>query len=430
MIKVFISRTKPMTLMIIGLSIVFGGLILFNVAKSILMKQFFKNFKPPAVTVASVTVGQDNWQPNLHTVGSFVAVNGVDINSEASGNVMAIHFESGENVKKDVPLIDIDDSIDQATLKANQADLVLQKVNYQRQSQLMKKNATSQAEVDAAKAGMLEASANVEKTEARIRQKHIKTPFAGRLGIRLINLGEYITPGKTSIVTLQSLDPLFLEFYIPEQLLPHIHVGQNILFSVEPNTDKKFSGKISAINAKADTQTHNVKVHATAANCPPEVFNEDQRSRLIEAKKIPNTNHTKFLCSTEKNQAADLEKYAFIPGMFASIEIEQPVIPNSLVLPTTAISYSLYGDSVFLIKPKVVDKQVQKDDNGKDILVVKRVFVTTGDEQGNQIVISKGLKAGQQVVSAGEVKLQNGTRVVINNEVPLNTSKNTPNLSE
>ncbi len=419
-----------MTLMIIGLSIVFGGIILFNVAKSIFMKQFFKNFKPPAVSVSSVNVEQENWQPNLHTVGSFMAVHGVDINSEAAGNVVAIHFESGEAVKKDVALIDIDDSVDQATLKAHEADLVLKKVSYNRQAQLMKKNATSQSEVDAAKADMLEASANVEKTKAEINQKHIKTPFAGRLGIRLINLGEYITPGRTSIVTLQSLDPLFLEFYIPEQFLPRIHVGQNILFSVEPETDKMFTGKISAINAKADTQTHNVKIHATAANCPPEVFNEDKRSRLIEAKKIPNTNRTQITCSTEKNLAAGLENYAFIPGMFASIEIEQPVIPNALVLPTTAISYSLYGDSVFLIEPEVIDDIVQKDEDDKDILVVKRLFVSTGDEQGNQIVIKKGLKAGQQVVSAGEVKLQNGTRVIINNDVPLDTSKNTPNLSE
>lgn len=419
-----------MTLMIIGLSVVFGGLILFNVAKKVLMQQFFKNFQMPAVSVASVEVKTENWQPNLHTVGSFVAVNGVDINSEASGNVVAIHFESGEAIQKNVPLIDIDDSIDQATLKSHQANLVLQKVNYKRQVQLLKKNATSQSEVDTAKAQMLEAEANVEKTEINIQQKHIKTPFAGRLGIRMINLGEYITPGKTNIVTLQSLDPLFLEFHIPEQLLPRIHVGQNILFAVEPDTDKVFSGKITAINAKADTQTHNVKIHATLANCPPEVFNEERRSHLIEAQKIPNSARTHIICSSTKNKAANLEKYAFIPGMFASIEIEQPAISNALVLPTTAISYSLYGNSVFLIEPEVIDDVIQKDKNGQDILTVRRVFVTTGDEQGNQIIITKGLKAGQQVVSAGEVKLQNGTRVVINNDVPLNTTSNTPSLSE
>ncbi len=419
-----------MTLMIIGLSIIFGGLILFNVAKKVFLQQFFKNFQPPAVTVASVTVAETEWQPNLHSVGSFMAVNGVDINSEAAGNVVNIHFKSGETVLKDTLLIDIDDSIDKATLKSNQANLVLQKVNYKRQTQLLGKHATSQSEVDTAKAQMLEAEANVEKSEANIKQKHIKTPFSGRLGIRLINLGEYITPGKKSIVTLQSLDPLFLEFYIPEHLLSRIHVEQNILFYIEPNTDKVFTGKITAINAKADTQTHNVKVQATIPNCPTEVFNEERRSHLFETEKIPNSNRTQVTCNTEKNQAANLTQYAFIPGVFASIEIEQPVIEKALVLPTTAISYSLYGDSVFLIQPQVIDNKIQKDDDGKEILTVERVFVTTGDEQGNQIIITKGLKAGQQVVSAGEVKLQNGTRVIINNDVPLNTSKNTSNVSE
>ncbi|MDX2347189.1 MAG: efflux RND transporter periplasmic adaptor subunit [Legionella sp.] len=413
--KTFLSRKKPMTLMIIGLSIVFGGLILFNISKKIALSYFFKHYKPPAVSVASVTVKEENWQPNLHAVGAFVAVNGVDINSESTGNITAIHFTSGESVKKDVLLVDIEDSIDQATLKSNQANLTLQKVNYKRQAQLMKKNATSQSEVDSAKAEMLEALAKVEQTEANIRHKHIRTPCAGRLGIRLVNLGQYVTPGKTKIVTLQSLDPLFLEFHIPEQLIPKIHLDQNIFFSVEPDTNKLFAGKITAINAKADTQTHNVKIQASIANCPSEVFSEKKPSELIQTKKIPYTNRTEVICHTQKNQAAHLKNYAFLPGMFASIEIEQPVMSKSLVLPTTAISYSLYGDSVFLITPE---------------LTVKRVFVTTGDEQGNQIVITKGLKAGDHVVSAGEVKLQDGTHVVINNHYPLNTSKNTSNLSE
>ena len=414
---------KPMTLMIIGLSIVLGGLILFNITKSVLISQFFKNYTPPAVSVASVTVNQGHWQPNLNTVASFVAVNGVDINSEAAGNVVDVHFTSGENVAKNAALIDIDDRTDKATLKFNQADLVLQTVNYKRQVQLMKKNATSQSEVDAAKAQMLEAEAKVEKTTVNIKQKHITTPFAGRLGIRLINLGEYITPGQTNIVTLQSLDPLFLEFYSPEQLLPKIHVNQRLLFSIEPNTEKLFSGSITAINAKADTETHNVKIQATLSNCPAEVFNNKMPVSLVQTQKIPNTTRTKITCSTEKNQAANITNYAFIPGMFASVEIEQPSIPNALTLPTTAISYSLYGNSVFLILPK-------KDKNNQDILAVKRVFVTTGDEQGNQVMITQGLEAGQHVVSAGEVKLQDNTRVVINNDVPLNTSRNTPPLGE
>ena len=413
---------KPMTIMIIGLSVVFGGLIAFNVTKKMLMQHFFKNYEKPAVTVSSVTVNQKEWYPNLHAVGDFLAVNGVDINSEASGNVVKILFESGQAVKKDTLLIKIDDSIEQANLKFNQADLNLQKINYKRQSQLIKRNATSQSEVDAAQAQLLEAEANIEKTEADISQKNIRAPFTGRLGIRLINLGQFITPGQTSIVTLQSLDPLFLEFYIPEQLLPRVKINQDILFSIDNNPNKVFSGKITAINAKVDAQTHNVKIQATAPNCPIEVLNETNRSRLIHTQKLPTSNRTLFTCNTEENQQANLTDYAFIPGMFADIEIKQPPMHNALVLPSTAIAYSLYGNSVFLIE--------SKDEENPDTLIVKRVFVTTGDQQGNQVLITKGLKAGERVVSAGEIKLENGTHVVINNDIPLDTDTTPKTLSE
>lgn len=430
MIQKFMGLTRPMRLMILALIIVFGGLVLFNVAKKILMQRFFENFERPAVTVSSVTVGQTDWKPSLHAVGSFLAINGVDINSEASGNVVAILFESGQTVEKDTPLIKIDDAIDQATLKSNRANLAFQTINYKRQAQLLKRNATSQSEVDAAKSQMLEAEAAVETTEVNIKHKHIKTPFAGRLGIRMVNLGEYVMPGKTNIVTLQSLDPLYLEFFLPEQHLSELSAGQNILFSLDTSPNKVFSGKITAINAKVDAKTHNVKVHATVPNCPVEVFNETRRSHLFEAKKIEDSTRTLITCDTEKNNAAHLKNYAFIPGMFASIEIEQPAIPNTLVLPSTAIAYSLYGNSVFLINPKKEGDTIVKNEAGQEIFTVRRVFVTTGDEQGNQVRITKGLQAGQTVVSAGEVKLQNDTPVVINNEVPINTGQTPQALSE
>lgn len=405
-------KKKPMTLMIIGLSLVFGGLIIFNVGKSIFLKNFFAHYVPPAVTVASVTVKEQTWKPSIHAVGDFVAVQGVDINSEASGNVAAIHFKSGETVAANTPLIDIEDGIDQARLKFNQADLALQEINYQRQATLIKRGATSKADVDVAKAKYLEAQAKVEQIQATIKQKHIKTPFAGKLGIGLVNLGEFITPGQTSIVTLQSMDPLFLQFYIPEHQRPNIHLNQNILFSIEPQNHLVFSGKITAINAKIDPKTHNIKVQATVPNCPMSVLNDKDKSHkaLFQAQKIPNSQRMFITCNTQQNTAQNLEHYAFIPGMFASIDIEQPSIQHVLVLPKTAISYSLYGNSVFLI---------QKNKNKPHDLFVTRTFVTTGEEQDNQVVITEGLKPGQQVVSAGEVKLQDNTRVVINNEVQL-----------
>lgn len=398
--------------MIIGLSIVFGGLIAFNTGKNLFVKYFFSHYQPPAVTVSAVQVTEQDWKPNLHAVGDFVAVHGVDINSEASGKVVAIHFKSGEMVDADTLLIDIADSVDQATLQFDQAELALQEINYKRQSALIKSGATSDAEVDAAKAQFLEAKAKIDQTQANIRKKHIRTPFAGKLGIRLVNLGEYIMPGQTSIVTLQSMDPLFLQFYVPEHQRPHVHIGQKILFSVEPHNHFVFAGKITAINAKIDPKTHNIDVQATVPNCPMGVLDEEyQNTSLVHYQKIPHSDRVLITCNTKQNVKNKIEQHAFIPGMFASIDIEQPVIHKALVLPTTAISYSLYGNSVFLI---------EENTNDKNKLFVKRVFVTTGDEQNNQVVITKGLKAGQQVVSAGEIKLQDGTPVVINNDVQLN----------
>ena len=194
---------KRMRFMIIGLIVVFGGLIAFNIIKKMLMSHFFATYQPPAVTVSSVVATEKSWEPRLHAVGNFLAINGVDVNAEVSGNIVNIYFQSGQYIKKDAPLIDIDDSVDQATLKFNQADLTFQKANYQRQSELIKTKSTASASVDEAQAKLLEAEATIEKTEALIRKKHIKAPFTGQLGIRMVNLGQYITPGQTAIVTLQ-----------------------------------------------------------------------------------------------------------------------------------------------------------------------------------------------------------------------------------
>lgn len=402
--------------MIIGLSIVFGGLIAFNLIKGIFFHYFFAHYQPPAVTVSSVTAVTKNWEPKIHAVGNFSAVKGVDVNAQASGTVVKIHFESGQFIDENQPLIDIDDSVDQANLKFNQADLALQDVNHTRQADLLKRNATATATVDEAHAKLLEAQANVEKTEALINQKHIRSPFAGQLGLRQVNLGDYITPGQTTIVTLQSLEPLHIEFSLPEQLLSHIKLGQTVTASLPQNPNLLFAGTITALNSKADTQTHNIKIQATFPNCPAEALEDIEHSKLLTVKKISNSDQKLVLCDTKTNLKHNIHAYAFIPGMFASINIDEPPIPNVIVLPSTAISYSLYGNSVFVIEK---DAAGNKDKEGNDILYVKRVFVTTGEQQGNETMILKGISPGQLVVSTGELKLQNGTRVVINNSVHL-----------
>jgi membrane fusion protein (multidrug efflux system) len=399
---------KRMTLMIIALLVVLGGIIAFNLFKSFMIKRYFAHFESPSVSVSSVIAVKKDWNPRIPAVGNFMAMNGVDVNSQASGNVVAIHFTSGQSVTKDEPLIDIDDSVDQATLKFNQADWALQTLNYKRQTDLFKHNATSGSSVDEANAKLLEAKANVEKTQAIIDQKHIKAPFTGQLGIRQIDLGQYIMTGQTAIVALQSMDPIFLEFYLPEQLLSRLHMNQAITFSVEQNPNLRFSGTITAINAKIDTNTHTIKVQATLPNCPTDALKDPSKSNLVSIK------NNQVTCDSTLNEKNNVTRFNFMPGMFASIEVDQPIQSNVIVVPSTAISYTLYGDSVFVIEK---DTTAPSNDKNNDILRVKRVFVRTGEQQGNDTQILSGIQAGQRIVASGELKLQDGT---INNDVPLN----------
>ncbi len=404
-----------------GVAILFGVIILFNVIKAFMIKRFFANYTPPAVSVSSITAKQQNWEPQINAVGNFNAINGVEVNSQVSGNVVALHFQSGQYIEANQPLIDIDDSIDQAILKANQSELALQEINYKRQTDLLKRGATPGSSVDEARAKLLQAQAEVEKAQASIHHKHITTPFAGQLGIRKVNLGQYIIPGQTEIVTLQSMDPLYLNFYLPEQLFNRLHPGQIVTFRVEKNPNLLFEGKITAINSRIDTKTHNIQIQATLPNCPLEAMQDPSHSPLLTVKKRTQDGKMIVTCNSALNTKNKIESFNFIPGMFAAIDVQQPPIPNQIVLPTTAISYSLYGNSVYII---------ENDSNNKDQLVVKRVFVTTGDQQGNYTVIKKGVKAGQRVVNSGELKLQDGTPVVINNRVQLKNSINPDELGE
>ncbi|BCA94857.1 MexH family multidrug efflux RND transporter periplasmic adaptor subunit [Legionella antarctica] len=418
---------KRMTIMGMTLLVVFGGIIAFNLIKSFMIKQFFASYEPPAVTVSSAVAQAVDWQPTLNAIGNFVAMNGVEVNSEASGKVVKIDFESGQYVEKDAPLITIDDSVDQAMLKFNQSELTLKELNYKRQTDLSKRGATPSSNVDEAKANLQQAQAKLEQIQSQINHKHIVAPFAGRLGIRQVNLGQYISPGQTSIVSLQSLDPLFLEFYLPEQLYKRIHINQSIIFSVEEFPNALFEGTITAINSKIDLNTHNVLVQATLPNCPAAAIANPKQSLLVKTRQETRGNKSIVTCSSDLNKKNKIKNYVFIPGMFSSIDIEQSMEPGTVIVPSTAVSYSLYGNAVYIIKK---NKEGKKNKDGEDVLVVNRVFVSTGEQQGNYTVIKKGVKAGELVVSTGDLKLQNGTPVVINNSVQLNNDSTPETLGQ
>ena len=411
-----IRQNKRLKIMLIGLLVVFGGIIAFNLFKQFMIYRFFLHYEPAPVTISTVTATKRAWRPEIDAVGHFSASHGVEVNAQASGNVVKIHFESGEYIEAGQPLIDIDDTVEQAMLKFYQAQLTLQKLNYQRMVDLLKHNAASVSTVDEAKANLDQALSNVEKTEAQVNYKHITAPFSGRLGIRQANLGQFITPGQTPIVTLQAQDPLYLEFYLPEQLNKRLFVGQNLKFQVEGFPKVSFSAKINAINSKVDPKTHNIEVQATLANCPTAALENPEKSPYIKVKKEAETSRTVVYCDSAVNKKNHLSQFIFIPGMFASINVEEPTTEKVITLPSTAISYSLYGNSVYVIEK---DKDGKKDDNGKDVLRARRIFVNTGEQQGNDTIITAGIKEGQIVASSGELKLQNDTRVNIDNSIPL-----------
>ncbi len=406
---------------------IFGAIIAYNVIKGLVISHFLANYTPPAVTVSSAIAKKVNWRPIVNAVGNFVAINGVEVNAQAAGNVVKIGFESGQFVEKDTPLIDIDDSVDQAILKANESELTIKQLDYKRQADLYKKGATPISSVDQANANLKQAQAGVEKTQAQINQKHIGAPFTGRLGIRQVNLGQYIMPGQTSIVSLQSLDPLYLEFYLPEQFYKEIHINQPLAFYVEEIPNMLFTGTISAINSKVETTTHNIKVQATLPNCPQALVKDAKPNALVQTTKEEDGSRIVVQCNSDKNQQAHVNEFLFIPGMFASIEIKQPPKLNTVIVPSTSISYSLYGDAIYIIE---TNKDGVKNKDGSDLLTVNRVFVKTGDQHGNYTVIEQGINAGQRIVQTGDLKLHNGTPVRIDNSVVLKDEPNPDSLGQ
>lgn len=407
---------KRMTIMVIALVVVFGGLVGFNLFKKYMIAKYFEHFKMPPVSISTTTAVKTRWQPTLKAVGNFTAANGVDVNSQQAGNITKINFKSGEYVNEGQLLIELDDSIDQANLEKAQATLQLAKLDYQRQKALYGKAATSTSAVDTAKANLEQAKAAAAQIKAVIDQKHIRAPFAGKLGVRLVNLGQYVSPGTTKLVTLQSQNPLFLQFYLPEQYLKQLYVGQPIVFQVE-GYPTAFKAKIQAINSKIDSATHNVLVQAIVNNCTQHALKKRSTHAEEHALGMPVQ-----VCKTTPMKPDDL--FIFMPGMFATLHVLLPAQKDVIVLPRSAISYSLYGNSVYVVR------SVKDEKTSQTSLKAYQQFVKTGDERGTQVVILKGVKEGDQVVNAGQLKLSNGADVVVNNQVKLDAVQDVVSLGQ
>lgn len=364
--------TKRMLLVILILVVVLGGTLGFDFYKSRLMAKFAKNFRPPPQVVSTITVKAETWHPSIEAVGSLKAIQGIDINPEVPGQVMAIHFKSGEKVRKGQSLIQLDDSVDQAQLRNDLASLALAKVDFKRQSELLRTGATSKQALDQARAKLGETEADVAGDRVKIDKKNIKAPFSGVLGIRKVNVGEYVTAGQ-ALVALQQMDPLYVDFNLPEQDLKSVFANQPVEARIGAFPNHIFKGHLKAVNSTVDINTRTFMVRA----------------------EIPNENNKLY------------------PGVFANVSVILPAKNKVITIPQTAISYTLYGDSAYVVAPK------GKDKSGKSIFYATRQPIKLGERRGDVVAVLSGLQAGEQVINAGQVKLQGNSQVIINNSIQL-----------
>ena len=325
-------------------------------------------FQPPPEAVTTIVARQSKWPDTLSAIGTIAAVQGVTVSADLPGIVERIDFESGASVLAGDILVQLDTKQEQAQLAAVESDRDLARLNFERLKDLVQEGAISRADYDRAAAEQRQTEAKVGEVRAAIARKTIRAPFSGILGIRQVNLGQYLSAGN-AVVPLQSLDPIYVNFSVPQQDAERTPVGRNVRITTTDSTDLEFAGQVTAINSVVDEVTRNVQVQATLAN---------PQNKLR-------------------------------PGMFVQTQVDlgmsRPIVP----LPASAINYAPYGDSVFI----VADLQ---DQNGQTYRGVRQQVVKLGPSRGDQISIVSGVKSGEEVVTSGVFKLRNGAAVLVNNK--------------
>ncbi|MBI6706523.1 efflux RND transporter periplasmic adaptor subunit [Pseudomonas viridiflava] len=347
--------------------------------------QQFSAPKPP-VSVVVVNAVELPWQSRLPAIGTLKAVQGVDLSLEIAGTVKALLFESGQKVRVGQPLLQLDSDVERALLGTAEADLGLAQVEHGRGSRLVGDQAISRGDFDKLAAQLKKASATVAQLKASLAKKQILAPFSGTIGIRQVDVGDYLASG-TVIATLQDLSSLYVDFHVPEQALPKLSVGQRVQVSVSAYPGQSFDATISAINPRVDESTRNVLIRATQPN--PD-------GRLL-------------------------------PGMFVDLQVILPSAPSQIVVPESAITYSLYGNSVYVVVARQTEAgKPESNPRDEPQLTVERRFVKTGEHREGKVVILEGLKAGDQVVSGGQLKLDNGAHVAISADATQTNDNNPP----
>lgn len=323
----------------------------------------------PAIDVEAEVARRMDWQSRLPAIGTLKASQGIDLSVEIAGTITDVQFQSGEKVSKGQAIVLLDSEMEQASLVSAEADLSLARLEFQRARSLLDRQAISRSEYDRLNAQSQKAEASVAQLRASLAKKRILAPFSGTIGIRQVDVGDYIAAG-TPIATLQDLSTLYVDFFLAEQHVPLLALGQKVQLRVAAYPDERFEGVISALNPKVETTTRNVQVRA-------ELANPDGR---------------------------------LLPGMFADLQVLLPTENAQVVVPETAITYTLYGNSVLLVTERTPPEGVNRDE---PYLVVERRFVTTGERRDGLVVVLDGLEGGEQVITAGQLKLDSGTHVAI-----------------
>jgi membrane fusion protein, multidrug efflux system len=359
---------KPILLTLLGLIILvaaIGGVKALQISRMIAAGS---HYAPPPETITTATVQVAHWEKTLTATGTLEAVQGVTVAAEQAGKVVGIEFTPGALVRKGSLLVQLDTAAEQAQLRALESTATLARTNLERMKELAAKGFIAQADYDNAQAALEQAEAQADNIRAAIHKKTIRAPFAGRLGIRLINLGQMLREGEP-IVSLQVLDPIFVNFLLPQQELARIKPGLPVRLSGEVLANQEVAGRITAINPQIDAATRNVRVQATVAN-------KDERLR---------------------------------PGMFINVAVLLPGQEEVLTIPATAVLHAPYSDSVFVVEEK------QDEANGVGSNILRQQFVRLGEKRGDFVVVLSGLEDGETVASTGVFKLRNSQSVVADN---------------
>ena len=324
---------------------------------------------PPVETVSTAVVVAEKWERSVESVGSLRAVQGADMSTESSGVIAKILFENGQEVKKGDLLVELDHETESANLRSAEAEADLARTVYERTKRLRVNSTVPQSDLDAAESQLRKMTALVEQLKATISKKQLTAPFSGRLGIREVNLGQFVDNGD-KIVSLQSLDPIFVDFLLPQQLIAGLAVGQPLKLITDVYPGRSFEGKLTAINSEIDPVTRNIRLQGTLQNADG----------------------------------------ALRPGMFARVILTLGEAEEVVSVPATALISAPYGDSVFVLESETAE-------DGASRTVARQRFIRTGRTRGDFVSVTQGVKPGEKVVTAGAFKLRNGTPVEVNNDL-------------